>query len=400
MANGTGPVVNGSINNHHHRSSSPLPTSCNIQYKAALAAGGGNNGVAPANETFLAYNQMTYPFVSSAKLTPVTASAAAKPTTTSTPPPKLLQPFGKDDRVRRTSILRNTSPLVMSEACEKKNVRFADSLGHKLESVRYYVISPNQIRRRYSSNTQPTFITNFNSPWHVANYTSPLQTSTSLASLSKSLDDSNLLAPPAEAHHLPPHQQPPTAASTGKDFDFSHFRMGPRYELTPANFASPSLQYNFQARLDAQGVMLHSLTTAETTIYGIVVVKNLHFTKRVTVRYTFNEWRTYIEREATYMLGSHDGQTDKFSMVIYARPEDFTNAASVGSDTADKSSSPSSSPTPTSASPVKSASGFVLNRTPVRSPRICFAIRYVTGDEREYWDSNDGKNYCLNLTTF
>src|SRR5699024_2014465 len=101
------------------------------------------------------------------------------------------------------------------------------------------------------------------------------------------------------------------------------------------------------------------------------------FTKRVTIRYTFNEWNSFIEREATYMLGSHDGRTDKFSFVIYARPEDFANNLA------------------TTFAVHQSGTYLSSSRSMIQSihPRVYFAIRFNTGDGREFWDNNDGRNY-------
>ena len=89
---------------------------------------------------------------------------------------------------------------------------------------------------------------------------------------------------------------------------------------------------------------------------------NHSFIKKVFVRYTYNDWKTYTEVEANYMLGSHEGQTDKFSFAIYCKPQDFT-----------------------------------LSSPDLFHPRLFFAIRFQTGEGKQFWDNNDGKNYCLNF---
>lgn len=220
------------------------------------------------------------------------------------------------ERGRKTSILRSQS----WGSQEKKNVRFADSLGLKLENVRYYVLSP-QVNRRHSCYT-PLEDWNNKSNFH---YNNPATTT----------------------------------------------RLVQRYELIAENFSNPCLQLDFSDRLRKQSVVLHSLTAAETTVYGTVAVMNLHFVKRVTIRYTFDEWDNCVEREATYMPGSNDGQTDKFSFVIYAKPQDFKVPGTLA----------------TSLYPLKG-----------QSAKLIFAIQLSLGNGHQYWDNNYEKNYCLKLT--
>lgn len=325
-------------------------------------------------------------------------SSASVQTPQPQPPvsPKPLQPFGKNDRVRRTSILRPPASFVPSPAASvaaaKKKVSFADTAGKALEVVRYFSITP-VATRRYSSYTAPTgdaYLTNgnYNSPWNFAisgntNRGSSIRTSTGNGCSSAA----STAAP---------------AFSVSKEYDYSqHGKLAPRYELVACNFTSPSLQISFGQKLEAQSVLLHSVTTAETTVYGTVSVMNRHFTKRVLVRYTFNEWASYIEREATYMLGSHDGRTDKFSFVIYARPEDFR--ARAGSGIGGNQQQQQQPNLATAFTAYSQANTFVANGSQSATsshPRLYFALCFSTGDGRQYWDNNDGRNYCLNLTAY
>lgn len=334
-----------------------------------------------------------------------------------TPAPKTLQPF-KEDRVRRTSILRQSSPFMNTSVSNnnnesKKKVSFADACGQELEKVRYFANSPQTVRRRYSSNTAPTFLTNYNSPWNygVSNpWTTPVTTKTATTTqggkiqtfddmatnLRRSSGMSNVNAAAAVTAAAAVAATTITTMMTtdstrlmpslgGDSGVVGQMHPPPRYELTTTNFASPSLQYNFSIKLEEKSVLLHSLTTAETTIYGIVSVANRHFTKRVTIRYSFNNWKTYIEREGTYMLGSHDGRTDKFSFVIYARPEDFGTLSMT---------------TNMNSLPNYFNIGGRQALCSTSNERLSFAIRYITGDGQEYWDNNDGNNYCLSLKTY
>lgn len=224
--------------------------------------------------------------------------------------PQLVKPFNKNDRIRRTSILRQTPPVITeapvsptSPTYEKKNVRFADSMGGQLEAIKYYVVSP-QVRRRHSSVAAPNIYSQY-----------------------YNTRDNNQ-----------------------------------KCSLVPTNFTNPSLRAGFGSKLLSQSVLLHSITTAETTVYGIISVLNHTFIKKVFVRYTYNDWKSSVEVEANYMLGSHEGQSDKFSFAIYCKPNDFT-----------------------------------LSSPDLFHPRLYFVIRFQTGDGREFWDNNDNNNYCLNF---
>ncbi|OTF75380.1 phosphatase 1 binding protein-like protein [Euroglyphus maynei] len=261
---------------------------------------------------------------------------------------------------RKTSILRTKS---LSIHYEKKNVRFADTLDQALEQVRYFMISPQMPPRRYSSYTPP-----LNNEWNTDSWhgtganikTNFMQNNSRLSSI------------PSMKH----------------DYLNNTMNINPRYELVIANFTIPSLSLDFSQRLFERKVLLHSLTMAETTVYGNVSVVNIHFVKKVFVRYTFDEWKTHIEREATYMLGSHDGHTDKFSFVIYARPQDFNIN---NNNHHHYHSSPFYHQ-------IKSSSSNKNNNEPIA--KMFFAIRFTIGDGQEFWDNNDGHNYQLDLKPF
>ena len=58
----------------------------------------------------------------------------------------------------------------------------------------------------------------------------------------------------------------------------------------------------------------------QSNITGTVRVVNLDFHKKVFVRYTFNDWYSFQESEATYISGSSHGSTDAFSFEIDISP--------------------------------------------------------------------------------
>ena len=55
---------------------------------------------------------------------------------------------------------------------------------------------------------------------------------------------------------------------------------------------------------------------APFVIGGIVRVLNIDFNKSVMVRWTVNDWHSHNDTMATYVDGSSDGVTDKFSFRI------------------------------------------------------------------------------------
>lgn len=87
---------------------------------------------------------------------------------------------------------------------------------------------------------------------------------------------------------------------------------------------------------------------------GVVRVANICYRKQVTVRYTTNNWVTFDDLTASYVLDSNDGATDRFSFSV-----NLPKCITVGG-------------------------------------RLEFAIRYDAGDViLTFWDNNYGDNYCF-----
>ncbi|XP_078690111.1 glycogen-binding subunit 76A-like [Branchiostoma floridae x Branchiostoma belcheri] len=110
---------------------------------------------------------------------------------------------------------------------------------------------------------------------------------------------------------------------------------------------------DFLGRVWDQALCLETAVVAGMTVLCSVRVRNLDYHKNVYVRFSFDGWKTCEELEASYVYGSCDGTTDKFSFTMTAPPGDF----------------------------------------PVGS-KIEFAIRYeIPGNT--FWDNNKGKNYVF-----
>jgi len=122
-------------------------------------------------------------------------------------------------------------------------------------------------------------------------------------------------------------------------------------------FTNPGSLPDFLERVIAVKVLLESVQADEFSISGIVRVLNLAFEKNVYLRYTLNNWTTFVDILAYYVPRSSDGQTDKFSFKIIT--------------------------------PTFLEFGGTLQ----------FAIRYCVGG-CEFWDNNNGSNYRLRRHRF
>jgi protein phosphatase 1 regulatory subunit 3A/B/C/D/E len=119
------------------------------------------------------------------------------------------------------------------------------------------------------------------------------------------------------------------------------------------NFSQPACEYlKFRETLEAQGVGLENVLVKNERcrLVGTVKVKNISFEKQVTVRYTDNNWESYMEQSALYMPGPAGEIYDTFSF------------------------------------------DFEIPCDDSKRQRIAFCVCFRTG-EAEFWDSNGGKNY-------
>ncbi|XP_071521682.1 uncharacterized protein [Panulirus ornatus] len=129
----------------------------------------------------------------------------------------------------------------------------------------------------------------------------------------------------------------------------------PRRVLTPL-FQQPGSQLNFLERVRNQRVVVENVEVGEDmSVRGIVRVLNLDFHKSVSVRYTFDHWRNFHEATATYVPGSYDGLTDRFSFLLW------------GSFLQDNGA-------------------------------LVFCVRYQTLGQ-DFWDNNYGNDYVLQCYT-
>lgn len=124
----------------------------------------------------------------------------------------------------------------------------------------------------------------------------------------------------------------------------------PSYSLYP-QFQQPAMSSDFMNRVREQKICLENVVVDDMTVHCVVRVLNICFEKMVYARYTTTEWATCEDVLASYVPGSHDGFSDRFSFNIY-----------------------------------------VPHLTP--GQRLVLALRYITGGV-EYWDNNRSCNYVL-----
>ncbi|KAJ0002156.1 hypothetical protein NQD34_001952, partial [Periophthalmus magnuspinnatus] len=115
-------------------------------------------------------------------------------------------------------------------------------------------------------------------------------------------------------------------------------------------FTNPSTLPGFEQRVREVKVLLESVEADEFSLSGFVRVLNLAFEKSVSLRYSINNWISFMDSLASYVPNSSDGATDKFCFKI-VMPTYLDNGGT-----------------------------------------LQFAIKYCVGGQ-EYWDNNNGNNY-------
>lgn len=123
------------------------------------------------------------------------------------------------------------------------------------------------------------------------------------------------------------------------------------------DFQQPADCVDFSSRLQEQQVCLERVTSSDLGLNGTIQVRNVAFEKRVSVRYTFNQWKSLHEVCAHWhsSIPEKNGQdqVDVFTFFLPVPP-------------------------------------FLLQLSSV----VEFAARYQVNGQ-EYWDNNRGKNYSL-----
>lgn len=162
-----------------------------------------------------------------------------------------------------------------------------------------------------------------------------------------------------------PSDCPPMLASTtlrrvlGRYYD-EGYRPPKPISKWLVDFLQPFRDYaKFREHLEANNVALENVIVANDVNHmsGTIKVKNLAFTKKVFVRITGDNWATYTDHSASFLL-SISNAIDVFSFNI---------------------------PLPTDGSEPDSRIEFC----------VCYRAEPDDGPAQEFWDSRGGANYCL-----
>ena len=122
--------------------------------------------------------------------------------------------------------------------------------------------------------------------------------------------------------------------------------------------SQPASTDGFLDRVRHKCVCLENVAVRDMSVKGTVMVANLAYEKRVSVRWTVDNWGSHQDSEASYVQrGSSNGECDRFAFEITV-PESVE-----------------------------------------AGQKIQFAVCYRPAGKEEYWDNNDGKNYSLECYT-
>ncbi|CAN7985548.1 unnamed protein product [Ixodes hexagonus] len=139
------------------------------------------------------------------------------------------------------------------------------------------------------------------------------------------------------------HQQVPVLLPSGTKIPL---RLAKTSTLV-ADFALPDAS-KLAERVRRDKVCLNAVSVREGSLHGRMSVANLTFHKKVSVRYTTNNWASHVDWAAAYVASAPDGAVDEFafSLVLVEAPRSLEMA-------------------------------------------LCFE----TEDGRRFWDNNGGRNY-------
>lgn len=268
----------------------------------------------------------------------------------------------------------------------ERRVRFADSVGLELASIFLFdLINLATIHRKvirhsksitqkphnyheYNSQQQNNNLANNN---HHHHHSSIISSSTSLPysqqqhhhqhqkpftpiGLPQTCYSSNGITSNTTVTTSPPSQTSSSSSSSSP--------AGPHAApaLFNCEFIQPISLLSFKERVKLNRVHLETCqinsTAGHVSVTCSIRVLNCSYDKSVIVRYTTDDWRTHTDSLASYIPGSCDGWSDKFT-------SSFTLTNQV--------------------------------RSFQRGQRIIFAIRYVYDGARAHWDNNGGLNYAI-----
>jgi len=76
--------------------------------------------------------------------------------------------------------------------------------------------------------------------------------------------------------------------------------------------------HDIATKVQADGVTIDTLVLRYPFLEGHIFVKNISFHKRVVIKYTSDDWRTFTELDAKYVSSDQVHQMDRFSFYLEA----------------------------------------------------------------------------------
>ncbi|CAF0806320.1 unnamed protein product [Rotaria sordida] len=81
-------------------------------------------------------------------------------------------------------------------------------------------------------------------------------------------------------------------------------------------FENPIHAQGFDDRVARHKIALEQANAIDNRIYGTVKIISFGFNKRVKIRITTDNWMTYQDHDATYIVDSHNGTHDRFTFTL------------------------------------------------------------------------------------
>lgn len=143
-------------------------------------------------------------------------------------------------------------------------------------------------------------------------------------------------------------------------------------------FEQPGILPDFYGRLSQKKVLLEAIYSNHFRLNGFVRVSNLSLHKRVFIRFTLNNWKTYTDSECSYVLNGTNQQTDRFKFSIVLDKPGLINTIDENIRHGRQCSSP------------------VLKL----EFAVCYEVKSSACPEDSsqcsYWDNNNSNNYQYN----
>jgi hypothetical protein len=245
-------------------------------------------------------------------------------------------------------------------------VRFADAFGLELASVKVIqnTEQPPLIPKNVLHGLRKSAL-EIDRQWNVRNYY---------------YDDSDAYDSDGESLEVP--KIVPASSQTDTLSGVSTFQVESSTFFWSVRFAQPALSADFFQRLNERKVLLESFYNRFAYLSGVVRVLSLSYHKRVSIRYTFDNWKSFKTAPASYIENSFDGSTDRFTFELPVDGRFMIN------ELAEKMHMRQDE-----------RHAFIYNCGSVLCFTIQFAVCYETLSNgcvsNAYWDNNCGANYTI-----